>query len=315
MLVKAFRNSSSLKRHTRHLSRQDESAVVQQLESDRVWTNSSGRLVLQNFLQTLPPESQSPAHQSMESYIRWRMSQSTTTLPVEAVRTLSTLLSFPLTLGHALNTALPYKLELKQHLRVAVVGARAESSLPLLWWKELLFAFPSIQKLSIRFMGPGLRSNIALLKNNVVFHNQSELSLELDMKNDAVVLHEHAAAGSVLFQSDVFVLFNPGVGSETLGHLWTPTLQLLLDSRKPVVCTSHGKQDLQDDLDRLSKLAADENQQHLDNALEFLSKPCANPYASLSTRVHDKPVIPTDTSPKERQYLVANQYWYAFQAN
>jgi hypothetical protein len=69
---------------------------------------------------------------------------------------LSHLLSYPLTLAHYLSHICPAPSQGTAHL--VVLGARAEATLPSLWWRELLCyhaSSPSL-RLGLHMVGPDL---------------------------------------------------------------------------------------------------------------------------------------------------------------
>jgi hypothetical protein len=86
-------------------------------------------------------------------------------------------------------------------------------------------------------------------------------------------------------------------------------MHALLETRKPILCTAHGEDDLQTDLKELvDRIAVDADDQHLGDSLHFLIKPKTNPYSSLSPRVHDKP------SGEAKEVVLTNKFVYAFHA-
>lgn len=69
-----------------------------------------------------------------------------------ARRVLSSCLTFPLTLTYAHKLLSPM---VPPTLNVLVVGARAESSLPPIWWKDCLYNNSKLHEISIKMTGPG----------------------------------------------------------------------------------------------------------------------------------------------------------------
>ena len=61
-------------------------------------------------------------------------------------------------------------------------------------------------------------------------------------------LHEYTDSDLLLSRIDLFVLYNPGYGSEWLKESWKDSIQWLIRSKKPVLCTSHSKYDMSRDL-------------------------------------------------------------------
>jgi len=79
------------------------------------------------------------------------------------------------------------------------------------------------------------------------------------LQADYNLLHAHPQSMQLLQWAHVFVLFNPGSGSPSLSARWDPTLRLLLETRKPVLCTAHGPHDLQRDIAALEAIAEQED--------------------------------------------------------
>lgn len=71
-----------------------------------------------------------------------------------ARRVLSSCLTFPLTLSYAYKLLFPM---VPPKLNVLVVGARAESSLPPIWWKDCLYNNSELHEISIKMTGPGIQ--------------------------------------------------------------------------------------------------------------------------------------------------------------
>ena len=73
-------------------------------------------------------------------------------------RLLSHALTFPLTLAHYVTLLTDGKASSVESLTVIVVGARAEATLPPIWWGEVFAFLPSMRKLAIHFVGPEISS-------------------------------------------------------------------------------------------------------------------------------------------------------------
>jgi hypothetical protein len=197
-----------------------------------------------------------------------------------------------------------YQHDTKSQLRILIVGGRAESSLPPVWWRELLFtynqSFPDIQ---IHFIGPGIQLSKTLGRSGAAHGRQiwstsatHRCALEfipIDASTDKDLLHSHPRCLSLLQWADLFVLFNSGMGSPPLRAQWKPTIDLLLQTHKPVLCTSHGPADMARDLAVLEIVADEmdsEGQQLGPGAasLELLLSPSSNPFASLKQTTDEK---------------------------
>jgi splicing suppressor protein 51 len=132
-----------------------------------------------------------------------------------AQRLVSHVLSAPLTLGYHFPSQTP-------SLRICVVGARAEATLPLDYWREILVASnmknDSPLTWGLDFVGP----DVVAVQNHVTLkHDTSSLTISW--------LHSgylHDMTDKPLW--DGFVLFNPGLGHDRLQQGWLPTLEFLL---------------------------------------------------------------------------------------
>jgi hypothetical protein len=198
----------------------------------------------------------------MQDYLRQRGFELTTQ---SESRILSSLTTFPLTVAHSLHKILArpdlsptINLHGLNDIRICVVGARAESSLPVLWWRECLFSCPShITNISLVMQGPHLQGNNASNNdkmaewkpscdlNSVSSARSIRISL---LKKGNCPLHLHPRIEDIVIGTDMFVLFNPGLGAtEELRKSWKETILLMLRTHKPIVFTSHGEADMKRD--------------------------------------------------------------------
>lgn len=283
------------------------------ITSDIQWTKSDEAKKLAIGVLNSPPSS-SIAASNMEEYIAKRI-RLDKPLPENSpgFRLLSSLLTFPLTMSFGLRQVFEVSpISSRQSKNVLVVGARAESSLPAVWWRENLF-LKGVSHKDIHFMGPGLQVNNSLLYSNPkllatlmsfvdatdkeehAFYLTNALSVGINptkdtptfgtatansaagstspgwgkkqpteepetvtvvtkahkLPDDVNLLHQHPKCRELVNWADVFVLYNPGFGSKALQSSWEQTMKLLLWSKKPILCTSHGSHDLQRDLKAL----------------------------------------------------------------
>jgi hypothetical protein len=248
-------------------------------------------------------------------------------------RVLSSLYSFPLTLAHALNEVIvsdslhaDAPVDKLTELDILVVGARAESSLPLMWWSECLHAcLPHIAGLSINMVGPQMQAPRPSKHNNRVSWKplcdgttaEARYLKLIHSNGGQVPLDQHPHVKDILRQSDVFVLYNPGIGStEELKQSWRDTMILLLNTRKPLIMTAHSERDMERDLQYLdmlmSELLSDKNTANSDNnALGFIQvlvEPMMNPFVSGKRTFDDKEIDAC-------KVVAANQYVYAIHGN
>ena len=217
---------------------------------------------------------------------------------------------------------------------VLVVGARSESSLPMMWWKEYLYNSKDLLPNTVmRYVGPGLQLDKIKPneKERTVIHqlNDHEFSLKVDIPEilssssppsslgvhqDLNRLHDHPHHKDLLQWANVFVLFNPGYGSGVLEGQWDKSLRMMLETRKPIICTSHGPNDLARDLKTLDRqvmktihskgyegfhvylqlinyfihrLTTEEDNQDLGEPIELILPPHENPFRSFKYTIDE----------------------------
>lgn len=120
-------------------------------------------------------------------------------------------------------------------------------------------------------------------------------------------LHEIKDISKILLSHDLYVLFNPGFGSKPLTESWLPTLQILLQTKKPILCTAHSAYDLSRDINALQKISLDSDYEEFGEPLEFVISPHLNPFRSHKRTIDSK-------EETEAQVITTNEYIYAFQA-
>lgn len=154
-------------------------------------------------------------------------------------RVISSCMTFPLTLGYAHKLLLP---AVPSRPNILMIGARAESSLPSVWWKDCLYNNGALEGASIKMTGPGIKkrpekhaaltdtidvpSDVEILEWKVpqLDHCESDGSPELSYsqislpspynENNMKLLHENSDAMQLLLWADIFVLYNPGTYKE-----------------------------------------------------------------------------------------------------
>ena len=148
-----------------------------------------------------------------------------------AKRLVSHVLSAPLTVSQHFPS---------QHRtqRVCIVGARAEATLPVEYWKEILIANNTAFPLNwtLDFVGP----QVLTASNTVTLRNDDALTLQWTHSG---YLHEMMDPP----EWDGFVLLNPGLGHDHLKQGWIPTLEFMFKTGKPILLTAHSERDAQRD--------------------------------------------------------------------
>jgi hypothetical protein len=212
-----------------------------------------------------------------------------------------------------------------------VVGARAECSLPPIWWRELLVPFSRFGKeVSVGMLGPDLPAVPFLNEPTTVewpMYEPEKTVRVFQVEGGRCALHEHPDHMRLIRETDVFVLCNPGFGSAVLEAAWAPTIALLLGAHKPVVCTAHSQHDLERDLTALARLV-DATATHPDpeggeeggeegegeslgngkgKNLTLLMPPQKNPFHSMHVTVDDK-------EERKGKAVTCNEYVYCFLA-
>jgi hypothetical protein len=272
---------------------------------------------------------------SMDDYIHQRFKSQLIRVSDEnelkmSKQILSNLLTFPLSLSNGIARTFDENFH-KDIINVTVVGARAESSLSLFWWKEMLYqkSLASIQNshlnLKIRMIGPGVQRNSSFSNNKfssvLSWNEENNLDLKRNLEflnpfapesiGDFSVLHQHPRLLDLLHRTDLFVLFNPGYGSTTLKSSWKPTISLLLETRKPIMCTAFNEEDLSNDLKQLRTVSEEDDHQELGDPLEFYIKASSNPFSSLRKYVSE---TSRDGDIVKKEIIRTNAYYYIFQA-
>jgi hypothetical protein len=174
---------------------------------------------------------------------RWEFPVESEAELVEAKALASHVLSAPLTLATQLLTPnnrpnITESGPRKQQQQWCCIGARAEASLPLEFWKEMLVLGTAVAEndaplhLTLDFIGP------EIVQRPPVQLEYEESTLNIRWLF-AGKFHEWAAAQQVsartnsmaLVSYDAYILLNPGLGHAHLKKDWKPTLDLLLSTR------------------------------------------------------------------------------------
>lgn len=157
-----------------------------------------------------------------------------------AQRLVSHVLSAPLTFSqHYPN---------QQTQRVCIVGARAEATLPVDYWKEMLVTSSKDTEhplsWTLDFCGP----EVLTTSHNVTLKKGDD-SLTLQWTHSGYLHDMKQPPGW-----DGFVLYNPGLGHKHLKQGWLPTLEYLLSTQKPILITAHSERDAERDAQLLQEV-------------------------------------------------------------
>jgi hypothetical protein len=208
-----------------------EQEISEESKLDEKWVSSmEGMNLMRQFLASRPKNH--VLKSDLEGYLLERGLQSPS---ATTVRSMSSLLTFPLSLGYGLRRIFPQPTS--SNLSVLVVGARSESSLPGLWWIETLISCEKIRDIHIGMIGPGLHhpEKEYVPPQPKVF--EWKMGGGCDSGRDVLLyhvekgvnhLHNHEKCMELLRGADVFVCFNPGFGSKPLEKSWESTIRLML---------------------------------------------------------------------------------------
>lgn len=174
-------------------------------------------------------------------------------------------------------------------MRIFVLGARAESSLPRDAWVELAHLFPD-SKIHLIFIGPesmANRDNEYPLPERTPqnpFGMVIEDRIWTNMKISTIVDYYHTVHQTQYFAPydpyfDCFVLFHPGLGHPASSHEWAETLPMLLETKIPIICTGYSQTDMQRDSEWVNKTANGE--------FDILLEPGENRFRSLRWDLND----------------------------
>ncbi|KAA8900325.1 zinc-finger of mitochondrial splicing suppressor 51-domain-containing protein [Sphaerosporella brunnea] len=180
-------------------------------------------------------------------------------------------------------------------VRLFILGARAESSLPRDVWYQLAYLFPRAT-FHLIFIGPesmkGREAEYPLPERTP--DNPFGAVLERPsyrMKISTFVeyfhtLHEAHAFAPYDPYFDCFMLFHPGLGHPGSAAEWEYTLPILLDTKSPIICTGYTETDLKRDVDWVHNKCKGE--------FDVLLEPEENRFKSLRWDIND--ADPTDLS-------------------
>ncbi|KAF2466234.1 uncharacterized protein BDR25DRAFT_76790 [Lindgomyces ingoldianus] len=174
-------------------------------------------------------------------------------------------------------------------VRIFILGARAESSLPRETWMQMAYLFHRVQ-FSLHFIGPeamvGRENELPLPDRTPLnpFGAVVEDRISNAMKISTYVEYYHTLHKTGYFYPydpyfDCFVLFHPGFGNPVSMHEWAETLPLLLETKCPIIATGYSPWDMKQDVDYLEK--------RFGNEMDMLLKPDENLFRSLRWDLND----------------------------
>ena len=174
-------------------------------------------------------------------------------------------------------------------VRLFVLGARAESSLPREVWTQMSYLFPR-GLMHLIFIGPESMMNrdreFPLPERTPAnpFGGIVEDRISHQLKITTYVDYYHTMHNAQFFQPfdpyfDCFVLFHPGLGHPASSHEWEETLPQLLETKVPVICTGYTEWDMMRDKEWVEEKMAGE--------VDILMEPGENKFRSLRWDLND----------------------------
>ncbi|KAI0166522.1 PXA domain-containing protein [Xylariaceae sp. FL1272] len=249
-----------------------------------------------------------------------------------SMRQVTRLLTYPLTIGSILHELSPYNIQKGGRLtpeglkslsalrytlhpprtgggtgikglrpeappvRIFILGARAESSLPRNVWVQLAHLFPR-GKFHLVFVGPESMANrddefpLPRRTASNPFGAIVEDRVWPTMKISTIVDYYHTLHKTGHFHPydpyfDCFVMFHPGLGHPASSHEWVETVPLLLETKAPIIVTGYTQHDMERDIEWVNKTCRGE--------FDLLMEPGKNKFRSLRWDLND--MDPQDVS-------------------
>ncbi|KAL3472413.1 Oxysterol-binding protein-domain-containing protein [Aspergillus californicus] len=242
-----------------------------------------------------------------------------------SMRQVTRMLTYPLTIGSVLHELSPYSIRSDSRLtaeglksvsalryslhpprtgegadiqglrvkappvRIFILGARAESSLPRDVWLQLSHIFPR-SLINLIFIGPESMANrdeefpLPERTPENPFGGIVEDRLGGQMKVTTYVDYFHTMYKAQYFQPfdpylDCVVLFHPGLGHPASSHEWEETLPLLLETKVPIITTGYTQWDMERDINWVREKCEGE--------FDILLEPGENLFRSLRWDLND----------------------------
>ncbi|KAJ1756364.1 translational activator for mitochondrial COX1 [Coemansia sp. RSA 353] len=216
-----------------------------------------------------------------------------------AMRHVSKVLTYPVTIGSVLHQFSPFVLSsgltpeglksmtalrttIKEHdlarsekelamqqmpLRVFVLGARAEAMLPPHLYLQLAYLLPN-SPVHVYFVGPECIPAADEARSTIVVSSRLVLKYHKSYFHDAI--WNFAPFDPY---TDVFFMFSPGIGHPRARPGWQPTVEKLLETKCAVFATGFHERDMQSDVRALREDFGDK--------MDWLLEPRENPFSSL----------------------------------
>jgi splicing suppressor protein 51 len=181
-------------------------------------------------------------------------------------------------------------------MRIFILGARAESSLPREVWVQLTHLFPRVA-FHLIFIGPESMTNreaeFPLPERTPAnpFGAVVEDRLTSYLKISTFVEYYHTLHQAGHFYPydpyfDCFMLFHPGLGHPASSHEWQETIPQLLETKVPILVTGYTEYDMKRDIDWVKETVGGE--------VDMLMEPGENRFRSLRWDIND--LDPQDVS-------------------
>ncbi|CAG8951582.1 hypothetical protein HYFRA_00007498 [Hymenoscyphus fraxineus] len=174
-------------------------------------------------------------------------------------------------------------------VRIFILGARAESSLPREVWVQLTHLFPRVA-FHLIFIGPESMTNrdaeFPLPKRTPEnpFGAIVEGRLTSQLKISTFVEYYHTLHKAGHFYPydpyfDCFMLFHPGLGHAASSHEWKETIPQLLETKVPIIVTGYTQFDMERDVNWVKETVGGE--------MDMLLEPGENRFRSLRWDIND----------------------------
>jgi splicing suppressor protein 51 len=181
-------------------------------------------------------------------------------------------------------------------VRIFILGARAESSLPRNVWTQLAHMFPRVT-FHIHLIGPESMLNrdaefpLPERTPSNPFGSITEARFSHSMKISTFVEYYHTLHEAGTFYPfdpyfDCFVLFHPGLGHPASSAEWAETIPQLLETKVPILVTGYTEWDMQRDIKWVQDTVGGE--------MDILLEPGENRFRSLRWDLND--LDPQDVS-------------------